>query len=405
MLTDHLALDLETTGFSPSDDGIVEISALRVERGEAGRHLSTLVNPGRPIPPGATAIHGLRDQDVAQAPGTGEALEMFLAFLDGPRTLMVAHNAGFDASFLGHGFLRMERDLPQNPILDSLSLAREAWPGVPSRSLEALALGYGVLVNQKHRALADCETLARVLPLLVRDLPGPPGVLEDLAHPFPEVAFPPTDPPAGWEGLDLAAREGRDLEVRWRTRWGPESARLQPLRLVRRGWRVHLLARRLDGGRTLEIQLRDLVTVDGRRPPPALPYVPALRDRVVQQIAAGASLQEAAERLGTDPSQALRHLCEALVQGVALDLGHLVAGEVLEQIRACLDSALEAPLLHLKSLLQPGTDWVQLQLGLAWWHGAQARAAGPPDEDRRTGPPLPRHREQGAAARARRVSP
>jgi len=376
MLTGIVALDLETTGFSPSEDGIIEISALRVEDGGCGRHLSTLVNPGRPIPRAATAIHGLQDLDVASAPTTAEALESLLEFLSPPETLLVAHNAEFDASFLGHGFLRMERELPGNPVLDSLSLAREVWPGVPSRSLEALAQGYGIEGRQKHRALADCETLARVLPLLIRDRPptAADADLEGRARPFPEMAFPPAPTPPGWEELDLTIREGRGLDLRWKALSGPLSARLQPLRLVRRGWRVSLLARDPDGGRTLEVALRDVLEVDGRRPPPPPPFVPSLRDRVIRQIGDGASLNESAAALGMEPSDALRHLCDALAQGQAPDFRHLVVLEALEPIRACLDSNPDAPLSGLGSSRPPDVDWVQMKLGLACWYAERAGA-------------------------------
>ncbi len=375
MLTDFLVLDLETTGFSPCDDGIVEISAIRVDTGGTGQHFSTLVNPGRPIPGAASAIHGLRDEDVVHSPKAAEALELLLEFLEAPKTLWVAHNAGFDSSFLGHGFLRAGRTLPENPMLDSLALARSAWPGVPSRSLEALAEGYGVPVHQKHRAMADCQTLAHLLPLLVRDLPQEGPGLQQLINPFPTVAFPQAHPPAGWELLDQAIQEGRELDLEWKTPSGPESGLLKTLRLVRRGWRINLLALRPRDGRTLEILLRDLLKVDGRRPPAPPPFVPSPRDKFLARIGAGASLQEAATRLAVDQGTALRFVCDALVQGEPLAWKHLVPTEQLEEVRGSMDQTPGAPLRLLRSSLPPEIDWSTMQLGLASWYGERALTA------------------------------
>ena len=222
-------------------------------------------------------------------------------------------------------------------MLTASSLARRSGPGCRRAAWRPWAQGW------LHRRQAEAsgpwriETLARVLPLLIRDRPptAADADLEAEPRPFPEMAFPPAPTPPGWEELDLTIREGRGLDLRWKALSGPLSARLQPLRLVRRGWRVSLLARDPDGGRTLEVALRDVLEVDGRRPPPPPPFVPSLRDRVIRQIGEGASLNESAAALGMEPSDALRHLCDALAQGQAPDFRHLVVLEALEPIRAC----------------------------------------------------------------------
>ena len=95
---DYVVFDLETTGINPERDSIIEISALKVKDHRVVEEFSTLVNPGRHIPAGATAVNGITDDMVADAPLIEEVLPQFLEFCQG--CVPVAHNAGFDMSFI-----------------------------------------------------------------------------------------------------------------------------------------------------------------------------------------------------------------------------------------------------------------------------------------------------------------
>jgi hypothetical protein len=97
-------LDTETTGLSYPR--LVEIGVLDIN-GET--LLDTLVNPGSPIPPEATAIHGITDQDVADAPGFGELLPELTRILQGRRVVIC--NAAFDTRVLATELDYYERDL------------------------------------------------------------------------------------------------------------------------------------------------------------------------------------------------------------------------------------------------------------------------------------------------------
>lgn len=148
-------LDTETTGFDQRTDKIVEIGAVEiVDRLPTGRTFHVYCNPGIPVPPAATDVHGLTDAFLADKPPLD--VGALLAFLGADP--IVAHNAPFDIGFLTEAC----GPLP-NEIIDTLSLARERHPGAPN-SLDALCKRYGVSTARraKHGALIDAELLAEV---------------------------------------------------------------------------------------------------------------------------------------------------------------------------------------------------------------------------------------------------
>jgi DNA polymerase III epsilon subunit family exonuclease len=153
-------LDTETTGMSPASGAtLVEIARVDVEAGAIGTTWSSLVRPGRPIPPDATAVHGITDAMVAKAPAPAAVARELREAVD-DRTL-VFHNAPFDLPFL----IVMLRDagVPPllNPIVDTLGLARGLF-GPGSNSLGQLAAKLALPAETAHRALSDARTTARL---------------------------------------------------------------------------------------------------------------------------------------------------------------------------------------------------------------------------------------------------
>lgn len=155
-------VDVEPTGFSAARDRVVEIAAVDLRLGEPELHrpLSHLVNPGRSIPRGAYAVHGISARMVADAP----ALEEIIGEYRAPDTVYVAHNAAFDSGFL--------TGLP-GPWLCTVRLARQVFPGAPSyRNQELRAwrqidrLPEWAAGLQAHRALYDVA----VTGLLLQDM-------------------------------------------------------------------------------------------------------------------------------------------------------------------------------------------------------------------------------------------
>ncbi|MFK7944319.1 MAG: exonuclease domain-containing protein, partial [Paracoccaceae bacterium] len=95
-----VVFDSETTGLDPDTDDVVQIGAVRIVNGKVipGEIYNTLVNPGRPIPPGSTKVHRISDQMVADAPGFEAVCRSFHQFTE--QSVIVAHNAPFDMAFL-----------------------------------------------------------------------------------------------------------------------------------------------------------------------------------------------------------------------------------------------------------------------------------------------------------------
>ena len=142
-VADYVVFDLETTGISPKTDEVVEISAVKVEHGKVTDEFSTLVNPKRRIPYGASRVNGITDDMVAEAPFFEQVLEEFLEFIKG--FVLVGHNiARFDMNFLYRDVEKyFERSLA-NDYIDTLQMARRELPNLEHHRLTDLAEYYGI---------------------------------------------------------------------------------------------------------------------------------------------------------------------------------------------------------------------------------------------------------------------
>jgi DNA polymerase III subunit epsilon len=158
-----IVLDLETTGFSPSKDEIIEIGAIRVTRGsDEAEAFHTLVQIQRRIPPLLSEMTGIT-QKMINSEGTplGEALNGLIAFIgDLP---IVTYGASFDMEFLQSAASRHGL-LVNNRYSCALQLARRAWPELDSHKLEDMAEHLKLPTGQQHRAIQDCQ---RALPIFV----------------------------------------------------------------------------------------------------------------------------------------------------------------------------------------------------------------------------------------------
>jgi len=165
-----VVIDTETTGLDAARDRIIEIGAVRLARGRAGETYSTLVRPGIAIPPAATNIHGIRDADVADAPGFAEAAAAFSAWA-GP-AVVLGFSVGFDLAILKAEHERY--GLPWKPprSLDVRHLVELVGPELPELSLELATKWLGIDVADRHRALGDAQLSAQVFLALVGKLRG-----------------------------------------------------------------------------------------------------------------------------------------------------------------------------------------------------------------------------------------
>jgi len=239
--TEYVAFDLETTGLIAEVDRIVEIGAIRFHPTgrELGRFL-TLVNPSRPMPPAVQAIHGIGDADVAGAPKIADVLPEFLKFLGDPKsTLLLAHNASFDAGFLGRELGRTGLQAPNFGVIDTLALSRSIHPELPTHRLQYLTKIHQLTSDDPHRALGDCT---RVKELWLR-LGGPSIPVERL------VTFPIFDPvkekptPRGWERLEIAISNGHSIRMEYEGgSQGLAPRTITPRRVEQRGGIVYVVA-------------------------------------------------------------------------------------------------------------------------------------------------------------------
>ncbi|WP_321487906.1 DNA polymerase III subunit epsilon [uncultured Hyphomonas sp.] len=162
----EIAFDTETTGLNPNEgDRIIELGAVEmINHIPSGRTFRTLINPGRAVSADTVRITGITDDDLKDAPQF-EAPEVIDAFLDfiGDATL-VAHNAGFDRSFLNMELGRCGRDpIPDDRWVDTAAMARRKFPGAPA-SLDALCKRFDISLESRtfHGALLDSQLLAAV---------------------------------------------------------------------------------------------------------------------------------------------------------------------------------------------------------------------------------------------------
>jgi DNA polymerase III epsilon subunit family exonuclease len=165
-----LVLDTETTGLDVTDDRVVSIGAVRMVGERIFRHVTfhQLCNPHRPIPPAATAVHHITDDEVAAAPDFAETWGNCLPLLEG--SVMVGYNIPFDISMLRHESRRAGLSWQEPAFLDILLLAVALIDDLRNDNLEGLTDYLGVDIHDRHNALGDslmeAETLACLLPRL-----------------------------------------------------------------------------------------------------------------------------------------------------------------------------------------------------------------------------------------------
>jgi DNA polymerase-3 subunit epsilon len=159
-------VDVETTGFRPGQARIVSVAALAVgDDGNVEHSVSSLLDPG--VDPGPTHVHGLTADMLAGQPTFADVAPDLIDVLRG-RTL-VAHNVGFDYSFLAAEAELAAVELPIDSVMCTVELARRLALDVDNMRLETLASHWGVSQMKPHDALDDALVLAQILkPALVR---------------------------------------------------------------------------------------------------------------------------------------------------------------------------------------------------------------------------------------------
>jgi ATP-dependent helicase Lhr and Lhr-like helicase len=202
--TPFAVIDLEITGLYPArHDRVIEVAVVRLRPDlEVDDEWATLVNPCRDI--GRTDIHGIQAGDIAAAPLFEEIAPDVAVRLR--NAVVVGHHLRFDLTFLSAEFTRAGRSLPTLPALCTLDLAYRLLPEAPSRKLDYCAEQVGALHEDRHTALGDARTTARLLAAFVAAAQRTGGV--DLASfGCKPITFPTVEWATGTPSGKVLARD------------------------------------------------------------------------------------------------------------------------------------------------------------------------------------------------------
>ncbi len=159
----EIVLDTETTGISVKDGHrIVEIGCIELDNLIPTQNkFHCYLNPERKVSEGAFEIHGYSDEFLSKQKKFSEVVNDFLEFIKGKR--LIIHNAEFDLAHLNNELNLFGKDNLQNEIVDTLTLARDKYPG-SQVSLDALCKRFRIDNSRRihHTALIDCDLLAKV---------------------------------------------------------------------------------------------------------------------------------------------------------------------------------------------------------------------------------------------------
>ena len=172
----YAVVDVETTG-GPVFSGhrILEIAIVEIRDGVICDEFQTLVNPGRWIPGFIESLTGIGPDMVADAPDFEYVAQEIADRMSG--RVFVAHNVGFDWSFVANELTRVGVEVPEMPRLCTVRMARSLVPGLRRRNLDALSQHFRIPNPQRHRAYGDALVTARIL-LRLLDEAGRRGVAD-----------------------------------------------------------------------------------------------------------------------------------------------------------------------------------------------------------------------------------
>jgi len=195
MLTDRplVCLDVETTGASPQHDRITEIGIVEIHADGSTEEWSTLVNPQCRIPEFIEQLTGISNAMVQDAPRFADIADLLATKLQG--RIFVAHNARFDYAFIKNEYRRLEQGFRADTLC-TVRLSRRLYPQHYKHNLDSLIQRMGLIMDERHRALADARVLAVFLQRITEELP-PEQVRDAMKHVMKKPALPPNLP----EGL------------------------------------------------------------------------------------------------------------------------------------------------------------------------------------------------------------
>lgn len=241
-IKEFVAIDFETTGLSPLEDRVIEVGALRFDlSGREIASMESLVASGKRSHPRAFAVHGISEADLADAPPTAVVMARLLAFLGEPnQTVLLAHNASFDAAFLGAELARSELAQPAFAVIDTLPLARQAFPDFRSHGLDSLSRRLGFDRSDAHRALSDCRRVKALWMAIAGQIEPSGSRVSTFRVTKPDAV---SVAPDGWDELVRATRDSIRVRLTYAggTR-GTGPREITPRRFANRGGITYLVS-------------------------------------------------------------------------------------------------------------------------------------------------------------------
>lgn len=279
MIPEHLVfIDLETTGTNTLHDRITEVGLCEVRNGQLVGEWSTLVNPGKAIPPYIEKLTGITTAMVADAPRFADIARELQGKLAGK--VLVAHNARFDYGFLKSEFRRQAIDFQEKTVC-TVKLSRALFPQQSRHNLDVLIDRHGLEVFDRHRALGDARVTREFFAKMCREQP-PEIIANAIKNQLKKPSLPPHLPAEQMQRLpsspgvylfygenDTVLYVGKSVDIRARV-----QAHFAGDHRVRKGMRLSQQVRRIDcietagdlGALLLEARLvKELVPIHNRR--------------------------------------------------------------------------------------------------------------------------------------------
>ena len=152
---DYIVIDIETTGFDPTYDSIIELSAVKYADSKEVDSFSQLINPKENLDSFIENLTGLTTAKLSHAPVLDDVLQGFIDFLGS--SILVGHNVNFDINFLYDASMRTLNKPLQNDFVDTMRIARQLYPEMKHHRLDDLVELYHLTERDVHRSYNDCQ--------------------------------------------------------------------------------------------------------------------------------------------------------------------------------------------------------------------------------------------------------
>ena len=174
-----IAFDTETTGLDPALGKIVESGAVKFDRRGIVARYNVLINPEMPMPEEAGKVNGITDEMLKDKPLIAAVFPDFFDFIG--MGVLVAHNAPFDINYVNAELKRVGKSPLTNKVVDTRIFAKEVFPGLSSYALQDLAVQFGIMALEAHRAEDDARVCMELFEqILSRFLKNNPELVEKI---------------------------------------------------------------------------------------------------------------------------------------------------------------------------------------------------------------------------------